>query len=210
MPQLNHVRIATIAVAGIGLTYLAACSRVDAAKPLPTLTTSTSPPAAAKLTSADFMSVCQGATQSRATGYNPDALSHKTILFIPLNHGLVEDTSTLPSDWTVQFDANRDTYAAIDTVVCVETKDEQSVKECTGYEDNGHSTANKVDLRATTYTITVRVATTGKELATTELSGTDTTCPMFMSFDDDTQTKPYNVPPPKDDLIAFIKQFVQA
>lgn len=210
MPQLNHVRIATIAVAGIGLTYLAACSRVDAAKPLPTLTTSTSPPAAAKLTSADFMSVCQGATQSRATGYNPDALSHKTILFTPLSHGLVEDTSTLPSDWTVQFDANRDTYAAIDTVVCVETKDEQSVKECTGYEDNGHATANKVDLRATTYTVTVRVATTGKELATTELSGTDTTCPMFMSFDDDTQTKPYNVPPPKDDLIAFIKQFVQA
>lgn len=210
MPQLNHVRIATIAVAGIGLTYLAACSRVDAAKPLPTLAPSTSPPAAAKLTSADFMSVCQGATQSRATAYNPDALSHKTILFTPLSHGLVEDTSTLPSDWTVQFDANRDTYAAIDTVVCVETKDEQSVKECTGYEDNGHATANKVDLRATTYTVTVRVATTGKELATTELSGTDTTCPMFMSFDDDTQTKPYNVPPPKDDLIAFIKQFVQA
>ena len=210
MPQLNRIRVAAIVVAGVGLSHLAACSRVDAAKPHPALDPSTSPPAAAKLTSADFMPVCQGATQSRATGYNPDAPSHKTILFTPLGQSLVEDTSTLPSDWTVQFDANRDTYAAVDTVVCVETKDEQSVKECTGYEDNGHSTANKVDLRATTYTVTVRVATTGKELATTELSGTDTTCPMFMSFDNDTQTKPYNVPPPKDDLIAFVKQFVQA
>ena len=208
MPQLNHVRVATIVVAGIGLTYLAACSRVDAARPIPSLdpTTSSAP---AKLMSSDFMAVCQGATQSRAAGYNPDAPSHKTILFTPLGHGLVEDTSTLPSDWSVQFDANRDAYAAIDTVVCVEIKDEQSVKECTGYQDNGHSTANKVDLRATAYTVTVRAATSGKELATTELSGTDTTCPMFMSFDDDTQTKSYNVPPPKDDLIAFVKQFAQ-
>ncbi|KAB7752906.1 hypothetical protein [Mycolicibacterium mucogenicum] len=208
MPQLNRARVATIVVAGAGLAFLAACSHVDAAKPTPTLDPTTSP-APAKLTSADFMAVCQGATQSRATDYQPDTKSHKTILFTPLVHGLVEDTSTLPSDWTVQFDADRNTYAAIDTVVCVETKDEQSLKECSGYQDNGHSTANKVDLRATTYTVTVRVATTGKELGTTELSGTDDTCPMFMSFDDDTQTKQYNVPPPKDDLIAFVKQFVQ-
>jgi hypothetical protein len=208
VPQLNRARIATLVVAGTALAFLAACTHVETAKPTPRLdpTTSVAP---AKLTSADFMAVCQGATQSRATDYSPDTKSHKTILFTPLSHGLVEDTSTLPSDWTVQFDANRDTYAAIDTVVCVQTKDEQSVKECTGYQDNGHSTANKVDLRATAYTVTVRAAATGKELGSTELSGTDTTCPMFMSFDDDTQTKPYNVPPPKDDLIAFVKQFVQ-
>lgn len=208
MPQLNRTRVATIVVAGAGLAFVAACSEVDAAKPVPTPDPATSS-APAKLTSADFMAVCQGATQSHATGYSPDAKSHKTILFTPWGQGLVEDTSTLPSDWTVQFDANRNTYAAIDTVTCVETKDQQSVKECTGYQDNGHSTANKVDLRATTYTVTVRVATTGQELGTTELSGTDSTCPMFMSFDDDTQTKPYNVPPPKDDLIAFVKQFIQ-
>jgi hypothetical protein len=206
--QLNRAHIATLVVAGTALAFLVACSDSDTAKPAPTLDPVTSP-APAKLTSADFMPVCQGATQSRATGYSPNAKSHKTILFTPLNHGLVEDTSTLPSDWTVQFDANRDTYAAIDTVVCVETKDEQSVKDCTGYQDNGHSTANKVDLRATSYTVTVRVAATGKELGSTELSGTDTTCPMFMSFDDDTQTKPYNVPPPKDDVVTFVKQFVQ-
>jgi hypothetical protein len=208
VPQLNRARIPNLVVAGTALAFLAACTHVEAAKPTPTLDPTTSP-APAKLTSADFMAVCQGATQSRAANYSPDTKSHKTILFTPLSHGLVEDTSMLPSDWTVQFDANRDTYAAIDTVVCVETKDEQSVKECTGYQDNGHSTANKVDLRATAYTVTVRAAATGKELGSTELSGTDTTCPMFMSFDDDTQTKPYNVPPPKDDLIAFVKQFVQ-
>ncbi|MFL0242569.1 hypothetical protein [Mycobacterium sp. SMC-17] len=206
MPQLNRACVVTIVFAGTA--FLGACSSVDAAKPTSTLRTTTAP-APAKLTSADFMAVCQGATQSRAASYRPDTKFHKTILFTPLGHDLVEDTSTLPSDWTVQFDADRNTYAAIDTVVCVETKTEQSVKECTGYQDNGHSTANKVDLRTTVYAVSVRAAATGTELGSTELSDSDTTCPMFMSFDDDTQTKTYNVPPPKDDLIAFVKPFVQ-
>ena len=34
-------------------------------------------------------------------------------------------------------------------------------------------------------------------------------CPMFMTFDDDNQTKTYDAPPPKDDLIAFVKPFVK-
>jgi hypothetical protein len=32
---------------------------------------------------------------------------------------------------------------------------------------------------------------------------------MFMSFDDGTQVKTYDVPPPKDDVVAFVKQFAQ-
>jgi hypothetical protein len=32
---------------------------------------------------------------------------------------------------------------------------------------------------------------------------------MFMTFDDDNQKKTYDAPPPKDDLIAFVKPFVQ-
>lgn len=54
----------------------------------------------------------------------------------------------------------------------------------------------------------LRSAVTAKELGRTELSTTDDTCPMFMSFDDDTQIKTYDVPP-KVDVVAFIKQFAQ-
>lgn len=209
MPHPSHApaRIAVALSACLSLP-LAACSSVEAPKHVgpPDPTTS---PAATKLTSEDFKPVCQGATQSRATTYIPDAPSHKAILFTPLGHSLVEDTGTLPADWTVQFDANRDNYAAIDLVTCTEIKDEHSVKDCTGYQDNGHATENKVDLRFATYTVTVRIAVSGKEIGRTELSGTDDTCPLFMSFDSDTQTKPYDVPPPKEDLTAFVKQFVQ-
>jgi hypothetical protein len=36
-------------------------------------------------------------------------------------------------------------------------------------------------------------------LGTTELDGTDDTCPMFMSFDDENQKKTYEAPPSKED-----------
>ena len=48
-----------------------------------------------------------------------------------------------------------------------------------------------------------------KVLGTTELDGTDDTCPTVMTFDTDDQTKIYDAPPSTDDLIAFMKPFVQ-
>lgn len=69
----------------------------------------------------------------------PDARARRTALSSddfssPPNDGkLYQDTSTLPNDWTVQFDSKSDAYAKVDTVACVEVASEQMVKECTGY-----------------------------------------------------------------------------
>lgn len=68
---------------------------------------------------------------------------------------------------------------------------------------------HEVTLNTATYKITVHEATTGKVLGTTELDGTDDTCPTFMSFDDENQKKTYDAPPSKEDLVAFVKPFVQ-
>jgi hypothetical protein len=162
-----------------------------------------------KLFADDFRGVCQGATVSRATAYDAAAPAHKVVLFSSYDGDLIEDTSTLPGDWMVQFDADGDAYAKVDTVACVEVKDDEPVKECTGYQNDGQDTANTVDLRTATYTVSVHEATTGKELATTEMEGTDDSCPTVVSFDNDTQTKVYDSPPSNDDLVAFIKPFVQ-
>jgi hypothetical protein len=139
----------------------------------------------------------------------PRLLAHKVMLFSSYEGGLIEDTSTLPQDWMVQFDANGDDYAQVDTVACVAVKDEQPLKECTGYQNDRHDTDNAVDLRAATYTLSVHEARTGKELGTTELNGADDTCTTVVSFENDTQTKVYDSPPSNDELIAFIKPFVQ-
>jgi hypothetical protein len=106
-------------------------------------------------------------------------------------------------------DPNADAYANIDTVACVEVTDEQPLKECTGYQHDGRDTADKVALKSATYAVSVHAATTGKELGTTELPGSDESCPTVVSFDNDNQTKPYDTPPSNDDLVAFLKPFVQ-
>jgi hypothetical protein len=125
-----------------------------------------------------------GATVSRARAYT-EGEPHEVILFSPYSGDVVEDTTTLPSDWMVRFDANSDPYATVDTVACVEVKNEQAAKECTGYQDKGHDTNN------------------------TEHSGTDDSWPMVISFDNDTQTNTYDAPPSNDDVVAYLKRFVQ-
>jgi hypothetical protein len=210
----NTTRLLTATSVGVLAFALAACSSSKpASSPTASPGSGTSAPGtsvpAAKLFSDDFRGVCQGAGVSRATAYTKGAPSHKLILFSANSGSLTEDTTTLPSDWVVQFDANTDAYAKADTVACVQVKDDKPLKECTGYQNNGHDTKNKVDLRTATYTVAVHEATTGTVLGQTELAGTDDSCPMFMTFDDENQSKTYDAPPSKDQLIAFIKPFVQ-
>ena len=82
------------------------------------------------------------------------------------------------------------------SIPSLEVKDEQPLKECTGYQDNGRDTDDKVNLQSATYSVSIHEATTGKELGATELSGSDDSCPTILSFDNDNQTKVYDTPPP--------------
>jgi hypothetical protein len=172
------VRFAAGMLAVAGLVVISGCSVIGLGGPRPVAPAmSTAPSASATATAAklfldDLQAACKGATVSRATRYDAGAPTHEVILFSPYGGGVVEDMSTLPEDWMVQFDANSDAYAKVDTVACVEVKDEQPLKECTGYQDDGHDTSNTVDLRSADYTVSVREATTDKELGQSELPGT--------------------------------------
>jgi hypothetical protein len=201
----GSARIIGLAAAGLAAVLVAGCGGSSGGASTPAAPTSAAP---AKLMGDDFQGVCSGATVTRATPYVASAPQHKVILFSPGDNSLTEDTGTLPPDWIVQFDANSDAYAKVDTVACVRVHTEHPVKECTDYKDDDKPTGNKVDLNTATYTVTVHEATTGKQLATAELDGTDDSCPMFMTFDGDHQTKKYDAPPSKDALIAFLKPFV--
>jgi hypothetical protein len=78
----------------------------------------------------------------------------------------------------------------------------------TGLRAHGRDTTNKVERQSATYPVSVHEPT-AKVLGTTELSGTDDSCPMFVTFDGDRQTKPYDAPPSTDELIDVVKPFVQ-
>ena len=115
-------------------------------------------------------------------------------------HHITQGDSVSPNEGTPYEDT---------TLVCVDVESEQQLKECSGYTRDDRETDNKVTLNTAKYRVDVHEATTGRLLGSTELYGTDDTCPMFMTFDDDSQHKTYDAPPAKDDLIAFVKPFVQ-
>lgn len=134
----------------------------------------------------NFKGVCSGASVSAATAYDRGAAAHKALYFATYEDDLTDRSSSLPDDWTVQFTPDRDAFKAIDLVVCARRTAAQEVRVCDGYKNNGNPTQNKVRWHTATYELSVREARTGRELAKTTAEATDNDCPMFMSFDNDT------------------------
>jgi hypothetical protein len=136
----------------------------------------------------DFKGVCSGATVSNATAYEPAGKAHKALYFATYEDDLLDQSSSLPGDWTVQWSQEGNALTAIDLVACARRTAAKEVRVCDGYENDGKPTQNKVRWHTATYELSVREATTGKVLATTTMEATDSDCPMFQTFDSDTET----------------------
>lgn len=135
----------------------------------------------------DFKGVCSGASVAKAAAYEPAAKSHKALYFEPYKDDLMDQSSSLPDDWTVSFSEKGDALRAIDLVVCAKRTAAPEVKICDGYKNDGKPTQNKVRWHTATYQLTVHEARTGKTLAETTVEATNSECPMFMSFDNDSE-----------------------
>ena len=144
--------------------------------------------AASMLFPDSFNGVCSGASVSNATAYDPAAKAHKALYFASYEDDLLDQSSNLPADWTVQFSPDNDALRAIDLVACARRTAAQEVKVCDGYKNDDKPTQNKVRWHTATYEVSVREAKTGRVLATTTMEATDTDCPMFQSFDSDSET----------------------
>jgi hypothetical protein len=134
-----------------------------------------------------FKGVCSGASVSAATAYDPAGKAHKALYFATYEDDLLDQSSSLPGDWTVQWSPDGDALRAIDVVACARRTAAREVKVCDGYENDGKPTQNKVRWHTATYELSVREAQTGRELAKTTLEATDSDCPMFQSFDSDSE-----------------------
>jgi hypothetical protein len=145
-------------------------------------------PVAGMLFPDNFKGVCSGATVSAATAFDPAGKAHKALYFATYEDDLLDQSSSLPGDWTVQWSQEGNALTAIDLVACARRTAAKEVRVCDGYENDGKPTQNKVRWHTATYEVSVREATTGKVLATTSMEATDTDCPMFQTFDSDTET----------------------
>ena len=125
----------------------------------------------AKLFPDDFKGVCSGASVSAATAYDPAGTAHKAVYLATYKDDLMDQSTSLPDDWTVQFSPDKDAYKAVDLVVCAKRTAQREVKICDGYKDKGKPTANKVRWHTATYALSVHEATTGKKLADSDRRG---------------------------------------
>jgi hypothetical protein len=173
---------------------------------------STSPAAASPSTPLfpdDFRGVCSGATQSRATPYDTSAPSHKALWFATYQDDLLDQSTHLPPDWTVAFSSAGDALKAIDLVGCAVRTADKVVKNCSGYQDNGKDTGNKVRWHTATYELTVHEAVTGKVLAQETVEATDASCPSFETFDGENETIDDYASVPDAKVTALLKKYVQ-
>ena len=136
----------------------------------------------------DFKGVCSGASVAAAAAYDSAAATHKALHFASYKDDFTDRSSALPGDWTVQWSPDGDALKAIDLVVCARRTAAREVKVCDGYKDDDKPTQNKVRWHTATYELTVWEAATGKKLAQSTAEATSSTCPMFMSFDGDSET----------------------
>lgn len=141
-----------------------------------------------KLFPDNFKGVCSGASFSAATAYDPAAKAHKALYFQTYKDDFSDHSSSLPTDWTVQFSPSSDAFRAIDLVVCAKRTAAKEVKVCDQYKTEGKASQNKVRWHTATYALTLWEAKTGKKLAESTLEATDTDCPMFENFQNDSDT----------------------
>ncbi|HSV38185.1 MAG TPA: hypothetical protein VLI04_05445 [Nocardioidaceae bacterium] len=165
-------------------------------------------PTAVPLFPDDFESVCSGATQPRAADYSTTE-THKAVYFETYEDALLEQSSQLPSDWTVVFDENSDAYAAVDVVGCGVRTAEKLAEECPGYTDEETGTEGTVNWYTGTYELTAYEAKTGIPMGTTTIEADDVECPMFATFDEGESEIDMYDGPTEEEIAKFLKPFVQ-
>ena len=156
----------------------------------------------------NFKGVCSGASVSTATAYDPGASTHKALYFATYRDDLMDQSSSLPGDWTVRFSPDSDALRAVDLVVCARRTAARQVKVCDGYRSNGNATQNRVRWHTATYELSVREARTGRTLAQTTLEATGSDCPMFMNFDGDSDTVDAYASPSDSAVADFLRPHV--
>src|SRR5207247_1469135 len=103
----------TFVVAVLALAGLAACgSKHGSGNSM-----AAAPPSA--LFPDDFKGVCSGAPLAAATAYDPHAPTHHALFFASNSAGddLLDQSLSLPHDWTVHYAEGQDTYKPVDLIV---------------------------------------------------------------------------------------------
>lgn len=167
----------------------------------------TSPPTIAEVNIlTDFGDVCRGVSLPGATDYDPARTGvHPQITMSGESPSYEQAGALLPDTWDPAIGSEN----TVELVTCLDRTSATLTKTCDGYlDDDGNDSGNTVEMYDASYTVRLVAATTGEEVATTQMDATDTECPMLVVFDaDDPVEEQYAEP--TDELTAWLVQYVE-
>lgn len=154
----------------------------------------------------DFGDVCRGVKLEGATDYDPTVAGvHPVIAVSGEDPDYESSLIDLPDSW----DPVTGEEATVELIACLNRTASTLVETCEGYQDDdGADTGNTVEVYDATYEVRLIAATSGEEIAATQMEATDEECPMFVFFDEGETVKPWYAEP-DDELVAFLSEHVE-
>jgi hypothetical protein len=181
---------------------------VDASTPL-TPAASTPATEANDIFDTDFLGACDGVGFAGAAAYEPTpGVIHPVVVLAGQGTEMYGRTGAVREAWTRAWATeNTRAMSEIQLVACAEKQSSTKVQDCAGYQVDGVDTDHVVHLNEVVYAVSLRVAQTGAELASTSITARDAECPMLVSFSEGETTAEHDS---FDDLAlqAFIEPFV--
>jgi len=154
----------------------------------------------------DFGDVCRGVTLPGATAYDPTRSGVHPIMTVAGEPPEYEAAgANLPDQWDPVIGEEQ----TVELVVCLDRTAATARETCTGYlDDAGADTGNTVEMYDVTYAVRLVAATTGDEVATTQLDATGESCPMLALFEEGESVKAW-YSEPTDGLTAWLAPHVE-
>ena len=171
------------------------------------VTEATSPPTIAEVNIlTDFGDVCRGVTLDGATAYDATRTGVHPIMTMAGEPPSYDQAgANLPDKWDPAIGSEQ----TVELVVCLDRTATTLTRTCTGYlDDSGNDTGNKVEVYDASYNVRLVAATTGEEVATTQMDATEPDCPTIALFDEGDPTEE-EYAEPTDELTAWLVQYVE-
>jgi hypothetical protein len=157
----------------------------------------------------DFLGACDGVGFAGAAAYEPTpGVIHPVVVLAGQGTEMYGRTGAVREAWTRAWATeNTRAMSEIQLVLCAEKQSSTKVQDCTGYQVDGVDTDHVVHLNEVVYAVSLHVAQTGAELASTSITARDDECPMLVSFSDGETTAEQDS---FDDLAvqAFVEPYV--
>ena len=188
-------------------TQPAVTTAAPAAEATPPPTQATPAPSVAEVNIlTDFGDVCRGVKLEGATAYDGARSGvHPLITMAGEPPAYEQAGALLPDKWDPAIGSEQ----TVELIACLDRTAATLTQTCDGYlDDGGNDSGNTVEMYDTSYDVRLVAATTGEEVASTQMDATETECPMLVVFEEGDPVEEQYAEP-TDELTAWLVQYVE-